>query len=516
MSTLDLVIYFFEAVFGGLFIYIVLSYIKGLKGTPRELYLVYIAKIFEYTAYGSMNFALVLFLSSDVGLDDVNAGYFITVWSISLTVMTMLVGPIADTFGIKRTLLLGTVILIFARFFMPLTTSIPLLILLGFLPLGIGMAMQGPVLSVAIKKFTSKKTAALGFGLFYTLMNVGWAAGAWVFDFLRVHLGETTIHQLYHVEAFGTNWSWSMSTYQVIFAVSFVCSIINFFIIYVMRDGVEYDEESQKIVINPSQQLVQGEGVLIGMAKLMKKALDDSLSLMKKVFSEKAFWVFIGMLSTLVFVRLVFYHFHYTFPKYGIRVMGEGLKIGSIFGVLNPVLIIFLTPLVAALTTRMKSFNVLLFGTFVSSIAIFIATLPEKIFEPLVHTWVGELIFVRWLEIPEGMRQPLIIALVLMVIIFTIGEAIWSPRLMQFTAEIAPEGKEGSYIALSYLPYFAAKFFIGPMSGWLLATYVPEGADSYPHHFMIWVWIGGMALISPLSLFFCRKMFRRQNKENVA
>jgi MFS family permease len=455
-----------------------------------------------------MNLAFVLFLSADVNLDDVNAGLFVMVWSMSLTVMTMLVGAVADTFGIKRTLLMGTAILVFARFWMPLTTNIVALTILGFLPLGIGMAMKGPVLSVAIKKFTSKETAALGFGLFYTLMNVGWAAGAWVFDFIRIQLGEHSVFKVLDFSIMQHQMELSMSTYQVIFAVSFVCSIVNFFLISLMRDGVELDDRTGEIVMHPFPPLAEGNK-LRALVALMKQAGTDSVILMKRVFTEKAFWVFIGMLSTLVFVRLVFYHFHYTFPKYGIRVLGEGLKIGSIFGVLNPVLIIFLTPLIAAMTKKIRSYNVLLVGTFVSASAIFIATMPEKVFEPLVGTWVGELIFVRWLEIPEGMRQPMIIGLVFMVIIFTIGEAIWSPRLMQFTAEIAPEGKEGAYIALSYLPYFAAKFFVGPMSGLLLATYVPENAESYPWHFMVWVWIGGMAIISPISLFVFRKAFAR-------
>jgi len=80
---------------------------------------------------------------------------------------------------------------------------------------------------------------------------------------------------------------------------------------------------------------------------------------------------------------------------------------------------------------------------------------------------------------------------------------------MQFSAEIAPVGKEGTYIALSYLPYFLAKMIAGPMSGWLVATYAPEGASSYPDHYMIWIWIGGMTALSPLGLVVFRKLFHR-------
>jgi hypothetical protein len=54
----------------------------------------------------------------------------------------------------------------------------------------------------------------------------------------------------------------------------------------------------------------------------------------------------------------------------------------------------------------------------------------------------------------------------------------------------AYEWKEGTYIALSYLPYFLAKMIAGPLSGWLLATYTPEGASSYPDQYMIGILIG--------------------------
>ncbi len=504
MNTLDLVIYASAIVLAVTFVFIIIKYIKGLKGTPYELYLVFIAKVIEYVAYGSINMAFVLFLSSDVGLSDMQAASFITVWSLSLSIVTMMSGPIADSVGIRKTLLAGAALLVFARIIMPLSTNIYLITALGFIPLGIGMSLVGPVLSVAIKRFTSKETAALGFGLFYTLMNVGWAGGAWVFDFFRIHLGETTKNVIIPGVL-------TMSTYQVIFAVSFFCSILNFIILYFMREGVEFSDEENRVVIKENlYKQPAGQSIFTSFIKVGVRAFNDSVVIIKNVMKEKPFWVFMGMLSILIFVKMTFYHFHYTYPKYAIRILGEGIKIGAIFGVLNPVMIIFLTPLVATLTRKIPSYKVLVFGTFISSLSMFVAAMPEKLFAPLMNTWVGELVLVRWLEVPVAQHTPIILALVLMVIIFTIGESIWSPRLMQFTAEIAPKGKEGTYISLSYLPYFGAKFFIGPMSGWLVSTYTPEKAASYPNHHMLWVWIGVTAIISPIGLMIFKKAFTQK------
>jgi MFS family permease len=506
MDNLDLIIYLGMASMVVGFIYIVWSYAKSLKSSPRELYLLFFTKLTEYSAYGAMNLAFVLFLTSDIGMGDISAGSYIGIWSVSITIMTMLVGAIVDAIGVKKTLLAGTIVLLISRLFLPLSTNIYFVSILGFIPMGLGMAMMGPVLSVGIKKYTTKETAALGFGLFYTMMNVGWAIGAWLFDTIRGVMGE---HGNF---AFG---GFEFSTYQIIFTLGFFFTLPDLIAVLCMRNNVEMDDEKGIVFLEENKtERDNSEGMIASVKRVIKNAAVDTVRIFKEVVKEKAFWTFLFMLGTLIFVRLVFYHFHYTFPKYAIRVLGEGLKIGSIFGVLNPVMIVFLTPLFAALTKRVSSYKVMMVGTFISALSVFIATMPETLFMPLVNTWFGELVFDRWLDVPVELRNPVFLSLVIFVAIFTIGEALWSPRLMQFTAEIAPKGKEGSYISLSYLPYFAAKLFVGPLSGWLVATYTPEGASSYPNHAMVWVWIGGMAALSPICLVVFKKMFIRAEIAN--
>ncbi len=498
METLDIVIWSGAVVLGIAFIYIFWSYQKNLKGSPRELYLLFFTKLTEYSAYGAMNLTFVLYLSADCGLSDTSAGTVIGVWSMFLTVGIMVIGPVCDAIGIKKTLLIGTIVLLGSRFFLPFTNSVALAFVLGFIPMGIGMAMMGPVLSVGIKRFTTKETAALGFGLFYTMMNVGWAIGAQLFDSIRGYFGE---HEILTAPVI----NWEFSTYQIILALGFVFTVPDLIAILLMRDGVEMHDDGT-VTVRPS--ITEQTGTFLQVLfKVSKKAALDTVNVFKSVAKTKEFWYFLLMMGSLVFVRFVFYHFHYTFPKYGIRVLGEGQNVGSIFGVLNPVMIVFLTPLIASLTKKFSSYKVMMVGTFISAFSIFIATMPETFYEPLMGSWFSELVMDRWLSVPPDLQRPLFLSLVIMVAVFTVGEAIWSPRLMQFMAEVAPKGKEGTYISLSYIPYFASKLIVGPLSGWLVSTYVPEGQESYPMHYMIWVWIGGMAVVSPLSLLILKGLF---------
>ena len=62
----------------------------------------------------------------------------------------------------------------------------------------------------------------------------------------------------------------------------------------------------------------------------------------------------------------------------------------------------------------------------------------------------------------------------------TIGELIWSPRLSEYTAAIAPEGQEGTYLGLSMVPYFLAKLVVSGLSGAMLNRWCPEPPEDDP------------------------------------
>lgn len=488
------------------FLYIIVSYVRGLWGSPRELYILFFTKLTEYSAYGAAQLTFMFYLREDLGLGDIGAGTYYSTWSTIVTATTMVVGAICDTIGVKKTLLIGSVLLLISRVVMPMSDNIWVVSLLGFIPLGVGVAITGPVLSVGIKRFTTVEGAALGFGLFYTLMNVGWAIGAKIFDAVRISMGE-----MGSVDFLGS----TLSTWQVLFGLGFFINLPDLLAILWMRDGVEMTEHGIKFPEKKergSGDSGQSGSMWSRSLASMKAGAVGSVKVFTDNFVQRAFWVFILLIGITVFARLTFFHFHITWPSYGIRYFGQGSLVGNVFGVLNPVIIVFLVPAVAYLTRKVRSYWLLLIGTIVSVASIGLVVVPSEVFAGLEHTWFGVVVFERWLEVPVGNRDPYYLSMVLFVIAFSVGEAIWSPRLMQFTAEIAPPGREGSYISLAYLPYFAAKFIVGPMAGMLLTQYSPEfGVDGiygyYPDHQMIWWWVGGTALLTPLGMLAFRKLY---------
>jgi hypothetical protein len=130
----------------------------------------------------------------------------------------------------------------------------------------------------------------------------------------------------------------------------------------------------------------------------------------------------------------------------------------------------------------------------------------------------------------QGALHPWYIPLLIFVIIFTIGEGIWSPRLFEYTASIAPKGREGSYMSLSILPWFASKPLVALLQRWICRLIAPllhtklrwEGFRAFtprlpPDYvpiagridpYMFWGIIGLTAISSPILILLFARIIR--------
>ena len=58
-------------------------------------------------------------------------------------------------------------------------------------------------------------------------------------------------------------------------------------------------------------------------------------------------------------------------------------------------------------------------------------------------------------------------------VVFSIGEALWSARFLEYASELAPEGRVAQYNGLANVPWLLAQGTTGLYSGMMLASYVP-------------------------------------------
>lgn len=466
-----------------------------MRGSPREIWIIYLTKVLEIIAYGLMSSTLVLWLSSDLGYSDTAAGDTIAIWSTVMTLVTVLVGSLVDSIGIKKSFLAGFLLCFGSRAVMTVTSTEWIAIVFGLFPLAVGLAMMVPVMNAALKIYSTVKQRTMAFALFYTLMNVGFAIAGWVFDFARAELGEHGTQTLLGME---------LSTYRVLFFWATVATLPGLIITWLfMREGVEATEEG--ITIQTTVPKYKDRSLVTGTALSIRDAAVDTAKTFASVWRQPTFYRFLGFLALVTMIRLVFYHMHYTFPKYGIRELGDGAPIGQLWSVLNPVIIVVLVPLVGALSGRFRAYSMIAVGSSLAALPVFFLAMPREWFQGLADGWLGHLIAHQWLGV-EGPVNPLYVSITIFVVLFSIGEAVWSPRLYEYTAAIAPKGREGSYMALSLLPYFVAKLFVGMLSGRLLEAYCP--AEGPRDSEFMWLLIALMSLTCPVGIIVFRKYIR--------
>ncbi|HEY0883207.1 MAG TPA: hypothetical protein VGD87_16845, partial [Archangium sp.] len=141
---------------------------------------------------------------------------------------------------------------------------------------------------------------------------------------------------------------------------------------------------------------------------------------------------------------------------------------------MNPAIIVLGTPLVAGLTARINVLTMMTIGTAVSAAATFLLV-PG----PNLHL------------------------LLTYVIIFSIGEALWSSRFLEYVATLAPPARVGVYMGVANLPWFLAKFTTGLYSGWMIKTFIPkEGPQDTSTLWLIYAFI---ACSSPVGLLLARR-----------
>ncbi len=472
-----------------------------MGSAPRELWIIYAAYLLENLAYklGSQG-VLPLWLSSDLGYSDVKAGAMIATWSAVMTLVTVMVGSLADVLGVRKTFMLGFWVCLIARSVMALTVSKWVVLPFGLYLDAVGIALLIPVMTVACKRYTNAAQRSVAFSLYYALMNLGYALGDKIFDRLR---GAQGMGEIGHWTLPGLGIE--LTTYRVLILLGVAFTIPGLITVWLfVREGVEMTETG--VIVTPSKAVVKtGDNPVVALWRSCGETAVKSAAIFKSLWQRPEFYSFLVFMTIVVGVRMIFYHLAFTFPKYGIREVGSGAPFAHLSGMLNSLLIVVLVPICGVLTQRIAAYRMVTVGSLISALSVFFIALPPAWFKPLADGWLGDLIVHQWLEVP-GPVNPLYVSIFFFVVMLSVGEALWSPRLYEYAAAIAPKGHEASYMALSLLPMFIAKFAVGGISGWMLSVFCP--ADGPRHSETMWFIIGCMALITPVGAFLFRKQIQ--------
>ncbi len=406
-----------------------------LVGSPRELWIVYAMKFLESVAYFTVYTLLVIFLSNDHGMSDVAAGSVAGTWLTAISLVVFLAGFIADGLGVRRALLIAAISTAIGRGL--LTFAGDRMTIYAALALSVwGIACMKPTMNAAVRSYTTPATVAFAFSLYYVIMNLGSLSQGPLITEFRAWFKAGMVLGGHH-----------FSSSQMVFLVGFVASCLNVGLALLLREAPRPAGERAK-ASNP-------------------------LAVARSVLREPAFWVFMGFVALLTFVRLIFQHAHLTWPKYTVREFGEQFPFAW-YWTINPAMIILLTPVATAFTRRYPPYPVIVIGAFISALSVGAMAVSTTV-----------------------------TASVVFIVTLSIGEALWSPRLYEYTATIAPPGREASYMGLSELPLFLAKPFVGFLSGYLLEAYCPASGPIDSRR--MWLIIGAMTIAAPVVMLIFRR-----------
>ena len=248
----------------------------------------------------------------------------------------MLVGSLTDALGLRKTFLLGFALCIISRMFLTFTTVKWLALSGGMALLALGEGMGAPVTIAALRRYTTTAQRSIAYSVFYAIMNGGFFIALYISDALRAGMGE---HGRFVVPGLGME----LSTYRTIFLASLALSVPSFVHRLLLAAGGRRGDRPGRGRSPPSSPNIPGLNMFQALGLTIRDTLRETGRIFIGLWQQPGFYKFLAFLSFAAFIKMIFLHMDYTYPKFGIRELGEGAPIGHLYA-LNSILIVFPRP----------------------------------------------------------------------------------------------------------------------------------------------------------------------------
>jgi len=501
-----------------------------LVHAPRALWGVNLGYFIEGMIYFGMLGYLAIYFSDFIfqGMEhaDELSHNMVMVLTAGITISMFFLGFVADKYGVRIALIVSFVLMLIGRIiisaapttfgFEPegLWSSLHTFTMLGIAFIVIGYGMYQPAAYAAVRKFTTPKTAAMGFAMLYALMNFGGWLPSFAFllrdeDFLNLGIP-------------GTFWVYTAFTVVALLATIILLSPKT------VKDAIaaakeetakikakKNNEENKKIESDGNTKSIGSEdknvplhmwGLLLSFIVAIYFRSPEPWNLYVSIIVFVAWlililipvtgrWLanhpladgkFFFFIFALIPVQTLFTYNWLVLPQYINRAF-EGW-IGEYFEFaanLNPILIFIAVPMITAITQKAKVYNMMIWGTFIMAAPSFLLVIGP-------YPW----------------------ALFSYIFIMTIGEAMWQPRFLQYAAEIAPEGRTGEYMGVAQLPWFLTKMLVPWLySGWMMDRFCPAVGPKDTE--TMWLYFALIAISSTVMLIVAKKWVGKDFKTHA-
>lgn len=455
-----------------------------LRRLPLGFWLVIFVFVFDAMAYFGVLTLMNSYFTRDLGFSDARAGPLVSVFTMLVTLLMLGAGSYAESFGLRRALIVALFFCIVGRVGYSLLTGapgpavLPLLIVVLLL-VALGEAIVQPVCYSGVKQYTDERTSSMGYGLIYAVMNAGivviGTVSVWVRPGVQavIDAKKTAATQPgAPIPDAGEFIHWLAGlTGSGVQALNWVCVGITVVTFVVFASLMTRRVERNKLRPDSAEE---------------QRAADKRPFWEKfmEYFSEGPFRNsrFLFFIFMLLPVRTLFAHQWLTMPEYILRAYPPevGNKMELLVNWINPGIIFFGVPIATALTRRVNVYTMMVIGSLVSAVPTFLLCAG-----PHLHL------------------------LITYFVLFSIGEALWSARFLEYASELAPPGRLAQYMGLANVPWLLAKGTTGFYSGVLLEHFCPRGVPAAQLHTeTLWFIYGCIAMLSPIGLWLAGRWVR--------
>jgi MFS family permease len=427
--------------------------IRTLLTSSRGYLLVNAANFGDGVAYFGILALMTLFMNKSVGFSTHWSTVSISLFSGAVTIFMALGGGwISDRLGVRRALTFCWMLLVVGRVVFVLSPQASTAYLVGAMAwLGIFIMAAGegviqPALYSGVKEYTDERSKTLGYAFLYSIMNLGIVAGELLSPLIRGYWAR-------HVE--GEDISQNPSAGIAGAYWFFILITVGMLLVNVLFFTRRVEKRDRRVV---RQSKFDAETTWLD--KFRNLPIMDCRFL---------FFIFV-----LLPVRTLFAHQFLTMPLFVERVYPATVaaKWEWVY-MINPIIIVVFVPTIAAVTLKREVVDMMIFGTAITAFSSFLLCGEASVFWLLVY-----------------------------MVVFSFGEAVWSSRFLEYIADIAPVERVGVYMGIATIPWFLAKMCTGFYAGFMLDWFVPETGVQSPQ--TLWLLYGLVALISPIALLATR------------
>ena len=426
-----------------------------------SLRLILLLQVLEAFAYFTLNNILTLHLTSIFGVSDSVAGLHFGLRGAMTTIVSTIFGPLIDHIGAFQTLPLAFALAAVGRAIFGLSSTLQMSLVAMYIPMAAGHGLTNAALVICIKR---------------AVAHPGGPSAAWAFalQYCALVLGITVCGPAIDL---ATMWAAPSLPYRGLALVSAACSLAALALSLVLLRQPTAAHAKPSLAAAP----LRGRS---------RTPIADALREFRSIACTARFARYAAFSLAILPGCAVLRNLDGgIFPKFMVRTFGPTVPKGTIYA-LNPLLDMVLVPTLSSRLRRVHHFPLIRGGLTVAALS------------PLLLLLV----------------PPSIVAVIAFVLLLTIGDALYNPRLSAYAMAVAPTGREGSFAGLSAAILFLAELPAGLIGGALLerhcsqAAYDEHGADGCDAHALFGS-LAAFASLTPLALWIAPVLLREPSAD---